>query len=264
MQEHHVAGLDRIGAEPVQHPLRTSGPAGCHRHLAAVPEQHRQMEGAHDAGGCDHRRPRTAGRPAGSGRPPRPGDRGGTPTARRRGGHRRPGRSRRRRTRCRARWPSRRARSPSELAPSPRARPSRVPPVRTILARACRGRDLVQAASRSRRSTRRGVEREARAAIRRATYSASRPQPPTSMEEKRVLERQAAEEEAGGVVADASVLRRPAVLTEHGQVDPVELLPEAGRPHDVGDVDDRAVGEHREPVAARPRPGTRCARRRAP
>jgi len=44
-----------------------------------------------------------------------------------------------------------------------------------------------------------------------------------------VLEGQATEEEAGGVVADAAVLRRPAVLAEHGQVHPAEDLLEADK-----------------------------------
>jgi hypothetical protein len=63
-----------------------------------------------------------------------------------------------------------------------------------------------------------------------------------------VLERETAEEEAGRRVDPAAVLPRPAVVADYRQVDPVEGLPEAGAPDDVGDVEHPSVIQHRSRV----------------
>ena len=57
------------------------------------------------------------------------------------------------------------------------------------------------------------------------------------------LERQPAEEESGCVLHHPAVLGRPAVLTEDRQIDPVEDLTKAGRPHHVRHVVRRAVDD---------------------
>src|SRR5215207_7282642 len=49
-------------------------------------------------------------------------------------------------------------------------------------------------------------------------------------------------------VDPAAVLPRPAVVADYRQVDPVEGLPEAGAPDDVGDVEHPSVIQHRSPA----------------
>ena len=73
--------------------------------------------------------------------------------------------------------------------------------------------------------------------------SASRPAPASSIELNAYWKLRPQKNRPAASVADAAHLARPAVVTEDGQVDPVEDLPEAGRPHDVDDLARRAVDD---------------------
>lgn len=76
-----------------------------------------------------------------------------------------------------------------------------------------------------------------RAAILRATRSASRPRPTDQHRAERPLERQSGEVEAG----HARLVERPPVLPHDRQLDPAEVLAEAGAPHHVRHVEHAAV-----------------------
>src|SRR5262245_14316531 len=74
---------------------------------------------------------------------------------------------------------------------------------------------------------------------------------PRAADEHRVeaaLEEQTHEVETGEVLHDAAFVPRPSVVADGRRVDEGEVLAEAGAPHDVRDIEHRAVGEHRSPV----------------
>src|SRR5439155_10145846 len=65
----------------------------------------------------------------------------------------------------------------------------------------------------------------------------------------RVLERETDELQPGGARSDPALVDRLALLAEDREVDPREVLPEAGAPDDVRHVDDVAVLEDRCPLS---------------
>ena len=72
--------------------------------------------------------------------------------------------------------------------------------------------------------------------------------PPCAADQRgceRVLEGQPSEVQTRSTGHDASGVERPAVLADHGQVDPLEPLPEAGAPDHVGHVESATAVEHR-------------------
>ncbi len=242
-QEGDEAVLYAVVVQFFENAFAAAGPAGRECRLPTGGEDHRQVEAASDrAGEIAALQPHLEGALEEVDGGLLPAD-AGTPTPRRSTGRRRPCRRARRRTRCRARRPSRRSRSPREPGADRRPRPSRVPPSRTILAWTGR-RGRAQAAWRWRCS----APRRVRSTIRSATYPASRPAPVNEHRRERVLEGQPAEVEPGDVVHDPAVLAGPAVLAEDRQVDPLERLPEAGRPDHRGGVDGGAVGKQRHAV----------------